>query len=262
MGLGMKVTVLPYWLRDVADEVFVKQHPIGRFDQRVKALVDFALAARGHFVVVALDVQARLFHRQDHLGAQVLIVVGGRDGEIAFLVTRPVSQVVLLAPGIPAAFFRIDEVVAVLLGLIEADIVKNEELRLGAEVGGVGNAGVSEVSFRLLGDVARVFQVVLFGDRVDDVADHDQRRNIGEGIQHIPARVRDQQHVAFVDRGPAADAGTVHSESVLEGALIHFVDGIGDVMPMPGRSVKRISTILTLLAAANSNTVFGFMEPP
>ena len=68
-------------------------------------------------------------------------MVGGRHREIAFLVARTVSLVVLLAARIPAPFFRVDEVKAVLLALIEAHVVEDKELGLGAEVSGVSQAG-------------------------------------------------------------------------------------------------------------------------
>ncbi len=82
----MKVTVLPCFIGDVADDVFVEHHVVGRFDERVEALVDLALAAGGDFVVMALDVEAAGDHGLDHFGAQVLVMIGGRDREIAFLV--------------------------------------------------------------------------------------------------------------------------------------------------------------------------------
>ena len=53
---GHRLAVL---VGDVADDVLVQHHVVGRFHQRVEALVDFGLAAGGHFVVVALDVAAR-----------------------------------------------------------------------------------------------------------------------------------------------------------------------------------------------------------
>ncbi len=79
----------------------------------------------------------------DHLAAQVLVVVGGRHREVAFLVARTVAEVVLLAAGIPAPLLGVDEVEAVLLALVETHVVEDEELRLGAEVSGVGDAGGS-----------------------------------------------------------------------------------------------------------------------
>ena len=64
-------------------------------------------------------------------------MIGGRNREVAFLVARPVAEVVLLAARIPAAFLGVDEVEAGVLVLIEADVVENEELGFGAEVRGI-----------------------------------------------------------------------------------------------------------------------------
>ena len=52
-----------------------------------------AWPAGGHFVVLALDVHADGDHLQDHLRAQVLEVIGGRNGEVAFLVARAIAEV-------------------------------------------------------------------------------------------------------------------------------------------------------------------------
>ena len=93
--LGHEGHALAVLIRDVADHVLVQHHVVGRFDQRVEALIDFALAGGGDFVVVALDIEADLDHRLDHFGAQVLIMIGGRHGEISFLVARTVAEVVL-----------------------------------------------------------------------------------------------------------------------------------------------------------------------
>ena len=64
-------------------------------------------------------------------------MIGGRYREIAFLVARPVSKIVLLAARIPPAFFGVDEIEAGVLVLIEPDVVEDEEFRLGAEKRGV-----------------------------------------------------------------------------------------------------------------------------
>jgi hypothetical protein len=47
----MKVTV-----------VLVQHHAVGRLQQRVIAQVDLGLAAAGHFVVLALDLQTAALH--------------------------------------------------------------------------------------------------------------------------------------------------------------------------------------------------------
>src|SRR3984957_619188 len=98
--------------------VLIRHHVVGRFNQRVEALIDLALPAGGYFVMMALNVDPALDHRLHHLGPQVLIVIGRRNWKIAFLVTRTIAQVGALAPRIPAAFLGIDKVVARMLVLI------------------------------------------------------------------------------------------------------------------------------------------------
>ena len=86
-----------------------------------------------------------------------------------------------LTAGVPAAFLGVDEVVAGVRVLIEADVVEDEELGFGAEIGGVGEAGVLEIQLGLLGDPAGIAIVVLAGDGIDDVADHHQGSGFVEG---------------------------------------------------------------------------------
>ena len=47
--------------------------------------------------------------------------------------------------------------------------------------------------------------------------------------------IGNQQHVAFVDRRPAADRRAVHAEAFFEGIFGQLVDGIGNVLPQSGQ---------------------------
>ena len=143
-------------------------------------------------------------------------MIGGRHREVTFLVAGTVAKIVLHAAGIPASLFCVDEVEAVLLTLIEADIVEDEELSFGAEVGGVCNAGRAQVHFGLAGNVARVAIVALLGDRVNNVAHHHQRGHLREGVEHVRIRVRHEQHIALVNGRPAANGRAVHTKALFE----------------------------------------------
>src|ERR1035438_3970404 len=61
-------------------------------------------------------------------------------------------------------------------------------------------------------------------------ADHNQRRRLRERVHQRRLRVRDQQHIAFVDRRPAADARSIHSKAVHEAALVQLAEGVGNMM--------------------------------
>ena len=91
-----------------------------------------------------------------------------------------------------------------------------------------------EVIDRLAGDVPRVAGIVLAGDRVLDVADHRQGRDLAEGVEHGRLGLRHHEHVALVDRLPAADARAVEAQPVLENVLVELVDGDGKVLPESG----------------------------
>ena len=71
--------------------------------------------------------------------------------------------------------------------------------------------------------------------------------------------IGDQQHVALVDRRPAADARSVDAEAVLERALVQLADGIRNVVLQPGMSLKRRSNCSTPASSASFRTSFGVL---
>ena len=228
--LGHERHGLAVLVGDVADDVLEQHHVVRRLHQLVEPLVDFGLASGGHFVMVALDVQPALDHGLHHLAAQILVMVRGRHREVAFLVARAIAQVVLPPARIPAPFLGVDEVVTLVLILIEADVVENEELGFRAEIGGVGNAAVLQVKLGLLANPARVALVALLGDRVLGVPDHHQGGGLGERIHDRGFRIGNQEHVALVDRRPTADARSIHAEALFEAAFVNLAHRVRNVM--------------------------------
>src|SRR5439155_22713575 len=107
-----------------------------------------------------LDVDARVDERADHLGAEVLQLVGGRDRKVALFVARTVREVRRrVRAGVPDAFFRVDGVVAEVLRLIEAQRVEDVELDLRTPERRFGDAGPWEEFFGLPRDLAWVERV-------------------------------------------------------------------------------------------------------
>ena len=131
----------------------------------------------------------------------------GRDGEIAFLQPDLVAQIArrLDAPGVPPALGRVDVVVALVLVLVVADVVEDEELALRPEIGDLGEARLLQIGLGLAGDIARVARVVLAREGIADVADHHEGLGLEEGVHEGRVRHGLDQHVALVDRLPAAD---------------------------------------------------------
>ena len=117
-----------------------------------------------------------------------------------------------------------------MLVLIEAHVIENKEFRLRAEERRVADAAVFQVQFGLLGDPARIALVMLLGDRVDHVAEHYQRGRLGERIHKRGAGIRNQQHIAFVNGGPAPDAGAVHTEALFKTAFAQLAERVGNVV--------------------------------
>ena len=64
IGLGMNVTVLPFWSRDVLDDVLEDHQVVGRLQQRAEAEVDLGLAGGAHLVVLHLDLDAGVDQRR------------------------------------------------------------------------------------------------------------------------------------------------------------------------------------------------------
>ena len=71
-------------------------------------------------MMVAFDDEAAGLHDLDHFGAEVLVVVGGGDGEVALFIAGAVAVVIVFAAGVPAALFGVDVVVAGVGGAVEA----------------------------------------------------------------------------------------------------------------------------------------------
>ena len=229
---------------DVLDDVLVPHERVAHLDQRQEAQVDLGLPGGRHLVVVLLHAVADLLHFADHLGADVLLRVGGLDGEVALLVTRLVAQVLALdqaaaavvhrvdlARRVPLPLGRVDQVEAGVLVLLVAHLVEDEELGLGPEVGGVADPGRLQVRLGLARDVARVARVVLLGERIDDVADEAQGGKRRERIHHRGGRIRHHEHVRGVDRLPAADRRAVEAESFLEHFLGQLTGRNREVLP-------------------------------
>jgi hypothetical protein len=164
-----------------------------------------------------------------------LEVVDGRGGEVAFLESRAIAQVVLGTAAVPASFVGIDVEEAVLWRCIEANAVEDEELRFGPEESLVGDAGLFQVRFGANGDLPGIARVGFVRDGVANVADQYQRGRVAERIHEGGVGIGQQQHVRFVDRLPPADGAAVEAESFLEGALFQFADGITHVLPKAGK---------------------------
>ena len=73
-------------------------------------------------------------------------------------------------------------------------------------------------------------------------------------------RLRDHQHVALIDRLPAADAGAVEAEAVLEDVLVELVDGNREVLPQAGEVHKPQIDGFDILFPAQRQDFFGCHE--
>jgi hypothetical protein len=125
------------------DHVLLQLQPVGALHQRAELGADLVLAGVGHFVVVHLDRDAQRLEDQAHLGAHVLEAVDRRHREVAALDARAVAHVAAfeVLAGVPGRLFGVDLDEAARHVDVPAHAVEDEELGLGAEVGGVADAG-------------------------------------------------------------------------------------------------------------------------
>ena len=149
-----------------------------------------------------------------------------RYRKISFLVTRLVPEVGPFgAAGVPRAFFRIDEIESVIVGLIKSNVIEDIELDFGTPVAGVGDAGRLEVLLRFLSDKPRIAAVGISGKRVANIANQAHRRQFGKRIEHHGIRIREKQHVALVNRLKATNARTVEADSIFKQVFTQFAGG-------------------------------------
>ena len=93
-------------------------------------------------MVMNLDHDAALLERTHHLGTNVVLMIHRRHRKVTFLVARFVTEVrTHLAARVPRALFRIDEIKAVVVALIEANVVEDVELDLWSPVTRIGDSG-------------------------------------------------------------------------------------------------------------------------
>jgi hypothetical protein len=116
----------------------------------------------------------------------------------------------------PDAFAAADVVFAEVDALVVEGLIEDEEFQLGAEVGGVGDAVFSGIggALRAMERGSRLYSFLVIGSRtsqmIDSVVCCMNGSMLGRGGDG------DQEHVAFVDRLPTADAGAVEAEAVAE----------------------------------------------
>src|ERR1039458_3453604 len=121
----------------IAGAVWYDLRNRGRAHQGVEAKINLGLAAGGHFMVLALDLDAQFLHDQAHLGADVLLGVVGGDGEITLLVADFIAQVGGFVPAaVPDGLLRVHRVEGAVAFGVELHVVKNKEFGLRPEDGG------------------------------------------------------------------------------------------------------------------------------
>ncbi len=160
----------------------------------------------------------------------------GDDREVTFLRANLVTEIrEFFAPAVPMAFRAVDEMEGRVAGVAEADFVENEELGFRSEGSRVGDAGALQIRFRFFRDAARIAIVRLARDRIDDRADEAEGRLGVEEIDPGGRRIGNDEHVAGVDRAPAADARAIEAEAFGENLFVVFGERGGEMLPGAGQ---------------------------
>ena len=193
---GRVVAVL---LGDLLDDEAVREHVVGHVERVRVADVDLVLR-RADLVVVVLDRDAHRLERADRVAADARGRVHRRLREVAALVERLRSLLVL----------------------------EEEVLGLRADVEGV-EADRLHALERAAEDVARVAVVRLAVGR-DDVADHPARLAVGQDA--VGLGIGDRDHVGLLDRVEAGDRRAVEAHPVVERAL-DLADRDREALQMP-----------------------------
>ena len=193
--LGHERHGLPGPIGRISDNIFVHHHAIRAFQQRVIAHVNLGLARPANLVVVALDVDPGGDHSLHHFGAQILIVIRGRNREVTLFHARTVAKIVCLPRRIPPALFRIDKIKAMLRRAVEVHVIEDKKFRFRSEIRCIRDAGFFQVSLGPLRDPARIAPIWLPGKWIDRIPDHHQRRRLAEGVHERCGGIRHQQHV-------------------------------------------------------------------
>ena len=137
----------------------------------------------------------------------------------------------LIASGIPNSLVGIDEIIAAVRILVEADVIENEKLSFGAPIAHRRDAGLGKVFFGFAGDVTRIARVRLACDRIEHARRHRQRRHIADRVRRRSGWIEDQEHVALVDGLKAAYARSVEPDTLAEQTLFQFRDRDAKVLP-------------------------------
>ena len=215
--LGHEGRRLAVGVGDHVDDVLIDLQVIGHLHQGLETDAELVLAGRD-LVVVLLGLHPHLLELGQHLGAQVGKRIDRRHREVSALDRGAVADIAFieLLAARPRAFLGADGIEAVVHGDIEAHVVEDEELGLGTEIGGVADAALLEIGLGLLRRRAGIARIGLSGDRLVDVAEQDQGRLRGEGIEHRRIGVGQQHHVRLMDGAPAGDRGAVEHDAVDE----------------------------------------------
>src|SRR5210317_852679 len=181
---------------DVLDDVLEPLKSITHAEQGIKAHIDFRLTTGSNFVVNGFDGHADALQHFNHLVTQIDHRVGRGTREVTFLVARLVAEVrELFTARVPDPFDRIYRIERLVGRGRVANVIKDEKLRLRSKVSGVSQAGRLQVGFSFLGNEARIAGVAFLGNRVNNITDQAEGRNLNKRVDLGSRWVGHDQHV-------------------------------------------------------------------
>src|SRR5690606_15795891 len=103
----------------------------------------------------------------------------------------------------------------------------------------------------LASHVTRIARIVLASDGILHVADHHNRLELGERIDEGRVGLRQEQHVALVNRLPATNARAVEPEAILEQVLGELGNGDAEMLPYARKIHKAEIRALDIILPAH-----------
>jgi len=201
--------------------------------------------------MVVLDRDARALDMADHLAAEVVQTIVGRQGVVAAMDGHPQDRQVGRFPiraGVPGAFHGVDVVKRVVDVALVADGVEQVVFELRGHHGVGGEAGVGQVALSPSGHATRIAADRLPRTSVEDLADHGEGGLVPEGIHEARARIGEDEHVAGLAARESGDARTIEGHPLAEDLLVEPRSRQGDVAPAAEQSAELQVDLADLVA--------------
>ena len=226
-GLGHQRCRQTVFAGDIVNDVLDVHRAVRHRGHLAEQRLNFELGVADLGVMV-FDGDAGLFDLHAHLAARLVRLVEGLGNVIVVLIRSDAAGAFGIA--VPVGLFGVDVETDVVVRDLPLDLVEQVKLKLGQDHHGVGNAAVAHVLLSREHDVARILRQRTVGRIVNDhgVADHAERLDLAERVDHRGLKVGNIDHVALFDHGVTV-VGSVKADAARHRFLGEIRGGDSDV---------------------------------